>query len=719
MRVLQPLVSVNRERVAAALRWLKANNPIYAAITISDENLAQLPEDGIPVEVLASVKWSDDTLALNQERAGYVPDDVESDSEEASWEPSMRDGESDEEDSMGLEDATSSAAVFPILAHGVVDVEGNNIPRSELLAHAFQNMTSAGKPPLPAEPNVRFNVRHGDFVNEYGRRDEAGRLTIGSPDNPNHLLGCYPHLFPYGEGGYETDRKVTVSYEAHAKWSLQYADRRFRKDLDFVFQVFGVLQKRKICTSAAMRMSRSDYQKHKEAINRLTTKDFQVAAEQETKKQQYSNPAMRALVGHLSAVRAGVTGTDQNRASVRAQVWSLITMFNPPSLWITINPSDVNNPIAQVFAGEQIDLDKFNRLAGPDATARSITIAKDPYAAAKFFHFIVRAILNCLMGIEVHNGRITRKIGIYGVVKAYVGMVESQGRGMLHLHMLVFLDGAPRPSVMAQCLRGDQFRQRVAGFISVNLRADVGVGVEEMRSMKATPGVGFNRPLDPWHSTYAQDVVSQEKHLARSLQLHECSIGRCIQNRNGRRFCKNRAPWKTSAEDWINEKGEWGMKRLNPYLNGFNPTILETIFCNNDVKLITNGAETQDSVWYFSAYQTKKKKRSNNTSAIVAKRFAFHNVQEKANKEDKDVHKRLITRCATALNREQEFSASEVVSYLMGWGDRYISHQFVPIYLDGIGAALRKTYPDLLDKRWDQSWPFETSVDLFVGGREV
>ncbi|KAJ4474706.1 hypothetical protein C8J55DRAFT_562531 [Lentinula edodes] len=154
-------------------------------------------------------------------------------------------------------------------------------------------------------------------------------------------------------------------------------------------------------------MSHSDYQKHKAAINCLTTADFQLAAEQERNKQQYPNLAMCALVGHLSAVRAGVMGMDQNRASVWAQVWSLITMFNPPSLWITINPSDVNNPIAQVFAGEQIDLDKFDRLVSPDATARSITIANDPYAAAKFFHFIVRAILNSLMGIDVQNSRIT------------------------------------------------------------------------------------------------------------------------------------------------------------------------------------------------------------------------------------------------------------------------------------------------------------------------
>ena len=34
-------------------------------------------------------------------------------------------------------------------------------------------------------------------------------------------------------------------------------------------------------------------------------------------------------------------------------------MKGPPSLWITINPSDTRDPIAQVFAGEKIDMDDF------------------------------------------------------------------------------------------------------------------------------------------------------------------------------------------------------------------------------------------------------------------------------------------------------------------------------------------------------------------------
>jgi len=41
------------------------------------------------------------------------------------------------------------------------------------------------------------------------------------------------------------------------------------------------------------------------------------------------------------------------------------------------------------------------------------------------------------------------------------------------------------------------------------------------------------------------------------------------------------------------------------------------------------------------------------------------------------------------------FSAPEVISYLMGWGDRFISHHFVTIYWSTILSLLKNKYPEL------------------------
>lgn len=99
----------------------------------------------------------------------------------------------------------------------------------------------------------------------------------------------------------------------------------------------------------------------------------------------------------------------------------------------------MHNPIAQVLAGEEIDLDSFHALLGPSKERRARNIAMDPYAAAKFFHFVIQTTLETLFGITVTSYQVHSSEGIFGWVTVYFGVVESQARATLHLHMLLWL----------------------------------------------------------------------------------------------------------------------------------------------------------------------------------------------------------------------------------------------------------------------------------------
>ena len=73
---LRSTFRVRREAVAAALVWLKANNPkYYGNITISADALKNLPDDDVPDEILSIIRQSDDIGILDQEGAGYVRTD--------------------------------------------------------------------------------------------------------------------------------------------------------------------------------------------------------------------------------------------------------------------------------------------------------------------------------------------------------------------------------------------------------------------------------------------------------------------------------------------------------------------------------------------------------------------------------------------------------------------------------------------------------------------
>lgn len=164
-----------------------------------------------------------------------------------------------------------------------MDVDGNMIPETEILAHALRN--ASGKV-------ENYHITPGGLVNTYGRADERGKPSWGTVENPNRLLGCFSHLFPYGEGGLETSWSVPVSYAAHAKWALQYGDRQFQLDQQFIFQVFGVIQRREICAKASLRISRSQFSKYEVDIMKLKPNDLLQASEEEKKKVPFSNPAI-------------------------------------------------------------------------------------------------------------------------------------------------------------------------------------------------------------------------------------------------------------------------------------------------------------------------------------------------------------------------------------------------------------------------------------------
>ena len=355
-------------------------------------------------------------------------------------------------------------SAFMLQSSGVVDVDGVDIPDAELTAHAFANVASA----------QGFSIQRGaSFVSEYPRRDiDTGLLSIGTPSDPSHLGGGFPHLFPFGEGIPETDRPVKVPYEQHAQWALDFVDRRFRLDTRYIFQVFGVIQKRKICASAALQIKRSSYVQYEAAIQGLSHDDFTKAAEEEASQMpaavpKFTNPTIAALWRHLTAVRSRVPGSDESRMQMRPMAFGTIAAKGPPDIWLTLNPPDTQDPIAQVLTGQDIDLDVFNRLDAPSMSQRSTHIAQDPFAAAQYFRVILSAVVSTLLGVEgcFNDGKkLVFKEGIFGTVSALITAFETQGRGTLHAHMILWLEGSPSPSLVKKLLTTQSFRDRVSRY---------------------------------------------------------------------------------------------------------------------------------------------------------------------------------------------------------------------------------------------------------------
>lgn len=236
---------------------------------------------------------------------------------------------------------------------------------------------------------------------------------------------------------------------------------------------------------------------------------------------------------------------------------------SPPSLWITINPSDIHDPIAQVLAGAEIDLDTFDHSSGPDAVTRLTRVANDPYAAARFFHFMIGLLLREIFGISRVDTHSTfqRKPGVFGKVEAYVGTVEAQGRGTLHLHMIVWLSGAPSSVDMKNLLKSEAFRQRVVHYIASNICAHHDDLTEDVLShVPKERGVSYSMPIHPNKDEEGCYRREHLKQLVRAVQIHKCSSA-CRKVTQRGVVCKRRAPFSISETAWVDSEGNWGPQR--------------------------------------------------------------------------------------------------------------------------------------------------------------
>ena len=61
------------------------------------------------------------------------------------------------------------------------------------------------------------------------------------------------------------------------------------------------------------------------------------------------------------------------------------------------------------------------------------------------------------------------EMGILGHVSAYFGIVEAQGRGSLHIHMLLWLEHTPTTKEMQQLLKTEEFQEKLHLFLDHNI----------------------------------------------------------------------------------------------------------------------------------------------------------------------------------------------------------------------------------------------------------
>ncbi|KAG8700858.1 hypothetical protein FRC09_005711 [Ceratobasidium sp. 395] len=531
---IKPLFRVRRDLLYEALLELKEvmKHPGYVNLDIDRKTLDSLPTDDVPDEIYAVVRQDTDEGIVARESAGYVPpdlnngneDDSEDDVDEAASDNTSSDQmDLDFESSMFVSDqmdldfepsknsphGPEEPDVIPLEYSGMSAADGSHITKEELLRNALRNLAEHLQTQMSNEGG--YLVRHGGFARDFGPS-----LSKESEDNiENPSVYTFVHLFSRGVGGLEAKRKVAVSFGDHVRCLIQRNDPRFRMDANFICWAFALLQKRQAMYAAQLTMSRRDFDRVCATLSKLTPEALKKAAAEEEKGLTISDPRVMLLKKLTRATLQKVMGSDASRALNRSKIWSTSLYLNPVNLWMTLNFIDRHDPICQVFAGENINMDDLSSHLAPSSHQRAKNVAEDPFAATQFFFFLANTVLKTLFGFSTDKRLGENRIGELGLGNAYFGVVEAQGRGSLHLHLMMWLANSPNADEITVKLKSPEFQETVKAYLRQNIKSHLdGLTEDALDTMEPDSELAWSRPPHPDSPTYDQDMRLLELKLA-------------------------------------------------------------------------------------------------------------------------------------------------------------------------------------------------------------
>ncbi|CAF3993270.1 unnamed protein product, partial [Rotaria magnacalcarata] len=529
---------------------------------------------------------------------------------------------------------SNTTTTVPITASAVLDVNGTTVSSDGVAEHLLGQM------------KVRMSDKTLERQSDEGAEQDPvymiprGNKPANEYSNPNLLLGVFPTLFPYGCGALDdSSRPVQINFREPVRYLLSYGDRRFEEHYSFIFVLFNILQRRTACFHAQLMTSRPYFQQSAQLLETLSSEDVATAL--------------------LNISKASYS---KSRSS---------------EPFVTINPADIHSPVAVYFAGVDLDLDRVLPEVLRTSYERAQIIATHPVATAKFFNCLIQSILKCLV-LE----------GVLGPTKAYFGTVESQDRGSLHLHLLIWLKHEYTPAQLKENIQNQDFRDDLLKYLEdvvkedldlfrdeandgTSTTSDISVSIQEtgpitdevVPACLSTP----NPDSGDFHRIFCKDVV----RLVETSNIHKHSTT-CYKYSKGKsdtsKTCRMRMPRvlvKTSNIDL--STGQITMRRSHSWINNFNEWLISACRSNMDIKFIWSGNDAKALVYYITDYQRV-------TNSI-------DNAIEKLRK--------LVLRCYNMIASQQEVSGVQVASYLMNYDDHYTTHTFRNLFLISIENYLQ------------------------------
>ncbi len=222
-----------------------------------------------------------------------------------------------------------------------------------------------------------------------------------------------------------------------------------------MFVVYDIIHRHKAVLNYSLLIKSGYWEKIKELICEITHAQFIATATKKKKTNWCTNISILALERHVQTIAAHIPHSYTRCFQLWRQLKAFIVANGMPVFWITINPAHLQCPLVLRLAGIELELSSEIQSAFWYKTTNI-----NPVAVVKFFHIICNAIFMSLFGAS----QIER--GFLEPISNYFGTVETNGRGILHLHYLVWLKGVSHLATLrTQLQSNNEFRQKLLSFL--------------------------------------------------------------------------------------------------------------------------------------------------------------------------------------------------------------------------------------------------------------
>jgi hypothetical protein len=307
-------------------------------------------------------------------------------------------------------------------------------------------------------------------------KSKSGSHLVPDFDNPHLLTWLFPHLDPWGIGGFShASRARPISLKQQLRYLLLLENSPFARDPNFAFVYYNILQKKEISQGVSFKISvgrHADVVKSLLAVdnNELSMLTRKIERDHNYRGSTESEKSMFRLLSQVEMFTPSFPGNTSYKIARRNEIRGLIMSKGCPALFLTLNPSDIDHPLRRLFANDEIDLEADIPGVALDYFQSANKCAKQPDSAALFFDKIISEFIHWHTILRFNR----KENGLFGKCVAYYGMVEAQGKGTLHCHMLIWLEGHLSPLDMRERMKIDEgYKCRVIEWLESIIKCEL------------------------------------------------------------------------------------------------------------------------------------------------------------------------------------------------------------------------------------------------------